>query len=147
MGKFKSPIINHNSTFNTSKGASETQYRSFNMEFILQKIWYFSKWGQYPLISDALQSAPSSTQSGTVTYILQSVLHSAHWAIIMLPIDPKISNHTVAGTTRDKIWTSLETLEIVRNLEVLQARVSLWQHKRLDYWPHKVQRTQGKSFL
>ena len=28
--------------------------------------------------------------------------------------DPKISKHTVAGTTRDKIRTSLETLEIVR---------------------------------
>ena len=30
MGKSKSPIINHNSTFNTSTGALETQYRTFN---------------------------------------------------------------------------------------------------------------------
>ena len=50
----------------------------------------------------------------------------------MAPKDPKISKHTVAGTTRDKILTSLETLEIVRNLEVLQAGVTLWQHTRLD---------------
>ena len=28
MGKSKSPITNHNSTFNTSKGASEIQYNS-----------------------------------------------------------------------------------------------------------------------
>jgi len=30
MGKFKSPIINHNSTSNTSKGASVIQYNSCN---------------------------------------------------------------------------------------------------------------------
>jgi hypothetical protein len=29
--------INHNSNFHSSKGAPETQYSSFNMEFILQK--------------------------------------------------------------------------------------------------------------
>jgi len=32
----------------------------------------------------------------------------------MAPKDPKISNNTVAGTTRDKIWTILETLEMVK---------------------------------
>ena len=30
------PIINHNSTFNTSQGASEIKHSSFNMELILQ---------------------------------------------------------------------------------------------------------------
>ena len=37
MGKFKSPIINNNSNFNTSKGASVIQYNSFNMQLIHQK--------------------------------------------------------------------------------------------------------------
>jgi len=37
MGKFKSPIINHNTNFNTSKGASEIQNNSFNKEFIFEK--------------------------------------------------------------------------------------------------------------
>jgi len=32
----------------------------------------------------------------------------------MAPKDPKINKHTVAVTTRNKILTSLETLEIVR---------------------------------
>jgi hypothetical protein len=42
----KFSITNHNSNFNTSEGASETQYSSFNTQFILQKSWYFSRWGQ-----------------------------------------------------------------------------------------------------
>jgi hypothetical protein len=33
---YKSPITNHISNFNTSQGASETQYNSLNMELILQ---------------------------------------------------------------------------------------------------------------
>jgi len=37
QGKFKSPTTNQNSTFNISKGASKTQYSSFNMQFILKK--------------------------------------------------------------------------------------------------------------
>jgi len=37
LGKFKSPITNHNSHFNISNEASETQYSSFNMELILLK--------------------------------------------------------------------------------------------------------------
>jgi len=37
MEKFKSPILTQKSNFNTSKGASETQYISSNMQFTLQK--------------------------------------------------------------------------------------------------------------
>jgi len=58
VGKFKSPIINHNSALNTSKGASDIQFSSFNMEFILQKFLLLQQvrkispsfqklWGQY----------------------------------------------------------------------------------------------------
>ena len=47
-------------------------------------------------------------------HILQSRLHWVHWAIETAPKEPKISKHTVAGTTRDMIWTILDTLEIVR---------------------------------
>ena len=47
-------------------------------------------------------------------HILQSGLHWVHWAITMAPKEHKISTHTVAGTTRDMIWTILDTLEIVR---------------------------------
>jgi len=37
VGKFKFPIVNQNSTFDTSKGAEDIQFNSFKMEFILQK--------------------------------------------------------------------------------------------------------------
>ena len=47
-------------------------------------------------------------------HILQSGLHWVHWAITMASKEHKISNHTVAGTTWDMIWTILDTLEIVR---------------------------------
>ena len=43
LGKYKSPITNYNSTLNRSKGASDIQYSSFNMEFILQNC---SRWGK-----------------------------------------------------------------------------------------------------
>jgi len=33
-------------------------------------------------------------QNGNVIHILQSVLHWAHWAIIMAPKYPKISKHS-----------------------------------------------------
>jgi len=36
LAESTSPIISHNSTFNTSQGASEIQHSSFNMELILQ---------------------------------------------------------------------------------------------------------------
>jgi hypothetical protein len=65
-GKFESPIINHNSNFITSKGASQIQWSSFHMESILQKYWYSSSWGIYALIPDALGLVHSSMLTGTV---------------------------------------------------------------------------------
>ena len=44
MGKFKSPIINHNSTLNTSQGASETQYSSFNYDIFVNCNWVVTRW-------------------------------------------------------------------------------------------------------
>jgi hypothetical protein len=38
LGKYKPPIIKHNLNFNISKGASDIQYDSYNMEFILQNL-------------------------------------------------------------------------------------------------------------
>jgi len=37
LGKFKTPITNHISNYNISKGVSETQYNSLNIELTLQK--------------------------------------------------------------------------------------------------------------
>jgi len=45
MGKFKSPTINHNSTFNTSKRASVIQYNSIQYSTVQYNIVQFLKYG------------------------------------------------------------------------------------------------------
>ena len=58
MGKFKSPTKNHNSTFNTSKGASVIQNNSL--------IW--SSYLINPDISASEDSSPNSRCSGVNTF-------------------------------------------------------------------------------
>ena len=50
----------------------------------------------------------------------------------MASTEHNISKLGAAVITRDITLTFLGTNEIFRNLEVLQATVSIWQHKALD---------------
>jgi hypothetical protein len=47
--------------------------------------------------------------------------------------EPKILKLGAAGKTRHITLTIPETLEIIRNPEVLQACVPLWQHTTLHF--------------
>jgi len=50
----------------------------------------------------------------------------------MASTETKISKQGAAGTICDITLTIPVTLEVTRKPEVLQATVSLWQHKTLD---------------
>jgi len=56
----------------------------------------------------------------------------------MAAIEPKISKLGAAGTAKHITLTITETPEIVRKPEMLQSRVSLWQHTTLDCLPSMV---------
>ena len=61
MVKFKSPIINHNSTSNTSNGASVIQYNSFNPleHSVVSDATGFATSVQYAVVCETVETSMS----------------------------------------------------------------------------------------
>jgi hypothetical protein len=65
----------------------------------------------------------------------------------MAPKEHKISKQAAAVLTRDITLIIPETLEIIRKPGVLQARMSLWQHRVWSADHLRYKETQEKSYM